>query len=113
MTRSTRNRDRTLGLLALLAVSLSGYAQTPAKAGHEVTVIEEVVVSARRENPPAVQSAELPPWQITEETRQKLGHRMQLGYDPALEQIHSNRAYIQTRGSMRETLPVTLVRLSF
>lgn len=88
----------------------------PGNSQYDERVVEEVIVSAkswRRDTPEKLDLAEPPRWQITDDTRQKLSSRMQVGYDPVLEEIRRTDNRIKVRGNMREPEPSTVFRVSF
>lgn len=102
-------------LAIFLAAAAGAQAQnSDSEADYSDRVVEEVIVTARDwRKPKAPELPETPRWQITDETREKLGSRMQFGYDPVLEEIRNTDNRIKVRGNVREPEPVTIFRANF
>ena len=103
------------GLLGGAVVCSCTLANAAEQNSYDDRIVEEVVVSAKgwRKTPAQIEIAEPPRWQIDDDTREKLGSRMQVGYDPVLEEIRTTDNRIQVRSNVREPVPSTVFRLSF
>ena len=103
-------------LLALVAGGFASVslAQTEERGSYSDRVVEEIVVTApnwRKQTEPQI--AEPPRWQIDDTTRVKLQSRMQLGYDPVLDEIRNADNRIKVRDNVGEPEPSTVFRLTF
>lgn len=103
------------GLLGSVLVCTYAQANAAEQNTYDERIVEEVVVSAKgwRSQPDELEIAKPPRWQIDDNTRDKLGSRMQVGYDPVLEDIRSTDNRIEVRSNMREPKPSTVFRVSF
>ncbi|MBU2885601.1 hypothetical protein KO507_07485 [Gilvimarinus agarilyticus] len=104
---------KTLTALCTLALA-AGFHSALAQSDNE-RIIEEVVVSAPRAPGPTPPAAitESTGEQISDETRQKLGNRLQVGYDPELEAIRHRPPASHRNNRTNEPIPVTVVHVGF
>ncbi|MDO3387838.1 hypothetical protein QWI17_18485 [Gilvimarinus sp. SDUM040013] len=104
-----------IGLLGSLALGATFAAKAAETTKYDERVVEEVVVSAKgwRKTPEPLPMPKQARWQIDDDTREKLSSRIQLGYDPVLEDIRNTDNRIKVRSNVREPEPSTIFRVGF